>query len=107
MTTIRNFRLSPGAFRERNLPPGYRELSPCCGVQDLACINATDPTFRGCLFCLPRPVTVYPPRVRYLRRQRAAHLAVANHLERARRKLGRKATLATLQALLGNRPTES
>jgi DNA-binding CsgD family transcriptional regulator len=82
---VRTFRrLAFGAVSETIVPivRGYRELFPRYGVEDLACINATDPTFRGCLICLPRPVTVYPPRVRYVWRQLAAHLAAGMRLRR-------------------------
>ena len=82
---VQTFRkLAFGTVNEDVLPivHGFRELLPRYGVQDLACVNATDPTFRGCLICLPRPVTKYPARVRYVWRQLAAHLAAGMRLRR-------------------------
>jgi hypothetical protein len=73
-----------GTFLGQMLPH-YPELAtevPQFGFDDMAVINAIDPTGLGCVICLPDRARAYSPRLRHTWRRLGAHIASGNRLRR-------------------------
>lgn len=73
-----------GSFRDVIAPriPGLGNVLNHFGVEDLICINATDPTHIGCAVCVPDRRRTRSLRLVTLWRRLAAHIAAGNRLRR-------------------------
>jgi DNA-binding CsgD family transcriptional regulator len=65
------------------------------GIEDMACINATDPTGRGCAIAVADRAGPYPARTVHAWRRISAHIAAGHRLRR------------TLEAITQGRPIDS
>jgi DNA-binding CsgD family transcriptional regulator len=79
-----------GSFRDQILPriPALGAALSAFGVEDLVCVNATDPTYFGCVVCVPARHRTISPRLATLWRRLGAHIAAGNRLRRALATLG-------------------
>jgi DNA-binding CsgD family transcriptional regulator len=62
--------------------PQYGQVLARFGIEDFICINAIDPTARGCVVCVADRPQVYSPRAIRMWKRISAHVSAANRLRK-------------------------
>lgn len=78
--------------------PIFDQVMARFGIEDMACVNAIDPTRTGCVLCMPDRLRRYSPRTLYTWHRLAAHIAAGNRLRRRLEALAASGADATTSA---------